>query len=66
LAAARASLAYGRWADARRRELMVILARETAAALETRAAAAEAFGREQVLRRLAAGRGGRRDKAGLA
>lgn len=53
-----ASLAYQRWADARRAEINRQLARQTAEWLEATDRARSAFGRDQVLGRLA-GRDGR-------
>lgn len=57
IAAAEVGMRYQRWADQRRAELNLTLARQTAAWIEARQAAAQAFGRSQALRGLA-------DKAG--
>lgn len=56
LVAARQSLHYQLWADARRLELNLVLARQTAQWLTAHAAATEAFGRAQVIERLALAR----------
>lgn len=53
--AAQAGLLYDRWADARRAEINLALARQTAEWIERRDLAAKAFGRAQALRRLAGG-----------
>jgi hypothetical protein len=47
-----AELAYSRWADRRRAEINVILARQTHLWLEARQAASLAFGKVDALRRL--------------
>lgn len=52
LEAAQAELRYNRWADARRAEINLTLARQTATWMEARAAAAQAFGRNEVLKSL--------------
>lgn len=52
IAEAQALLLYQRWADARRADINLTLARQTAQWLEARAAAAQAFGRADVLRQL--------------
>jgi hypothetical protein len=52
LVAARAELAYQVWADARRAEINLVLARQTAEWQEAREAARLAFGRAAVLDRL--------------
>jgi hypothetical protein len=49
VAAELAALNYQRWADARRAELNQILARQTAAWLDARGAAQQAFGKTQAL-----------------
>jgi hypothetical protein len=46
--------AYGAWVEVRRRALALQLAAETAQAEAQRVTAAQAFGRSQVLKRLAA------------
>lgn len=51
-AAAQAALLYDRWAEARRAEINQTLARQTAGWIEAREAAATAFGRAEVLRKL--------------
>jgi len=53
-------LDYERWADARRGELNLVIARQTAAWLEARSDAQTAFGRVQALRKLAEKLDGRR------
>lgn len=53
IAAELAALAYQRWADARRSDLNLILARQTSAWLDARDAARLAFGRSQALRGIA-------------
>lgn len=53
VAAARAMVAYQVWADARRRELTAVLARQSVALAEAEAEARIAFGRTEVLDRLA-------------
>ena len=53
MAAALAGLAYQRWADARRTEINLVLARQTHDWLDARAAAQAAFGKAEALRRLA-------------
>ena len=52
-AGALASLAYQRWADARRGELVTILARQTQDWLAARAAAQQAFGKDEALKGVA-------------
>ncbi|MDR0808304.1 MAG: hypothetical protein LBE86_04120 [Gemmobacter sp.] len=52
VAAAQAELGYGRWADARRRELNQRLAREMVEVMRQQDAARRAFGRADVLRQL--------------
>lgn len=52
LAAARAALGYAGWAEKRRRELDAILQGQMAEMRQKQAAAAQAFGRAQVLERL--------------
>lgn len=49
LAEAQAALRYGRWADARRAELNLSLARQTAAWIDARGAAAKATARADVI-----------------
>lgn len=60
VAAERAALTYQRWADARRAELNLVLARQTVAWMEARDAARVAFGKTEALagvaRKLAAQR----------
>lgn len=51
-AAAQAGLLYERWAEARRAEINLTLARQTAEWIEARDAARQAFGRADALRRL--------------
>lgn len=46
------SLRHALWADHKRREINVMLARQTAEWIEAREEAARAFGRNQVLNRL--------------
>lgn len=53
LVAARQSVQYQLWADARRQELNLVLARQTAQWMTAHAAAANAFGRAQVTERIA-------------
>lgn len=53
LVAAQQSLRYQQWADARRQELNLVLARQTATWMTAHAAATEAFGRVQVIEKLA-------------
>ncbi|MDT8857983.1 hypothetical protein RNZ50_23715 [Paracoccaceae bacterium Fryx2] len=53
IAAARAELHYQRWAEARRAEINLTLARQTADWLGAQAAARRAFGQAQALRGLA-------------
>ena len=55
-AVAQADLLYARWADARRAEINLTLARQTADWLGARDAARRAFGRADALRKLAEGR----------
>ncbi len=50
----RVAIIYDRWADARRSELNLVIARQTADCLEARAEAQDAFGRVQALQGLAA------------
>ncbi len=50
--AAQAGLLYERWAEARRAEINLTLARQTAEWIEARDAARQAFGRADALRRL--------------
>jgi hypothetical protein len=52
IAGARAELRYQQWAEARRAEINVILARQTAEWMQAREAARHAFGRAEVLREL--------------
>jgi hypothetical protein len=47
-------LRYERWADARRREINLVLARQTAVWLEARQNAQTAFGRAEVLKKIQA------------
>lgn len=56
IAAARAALLYDRWADARRAELNMVLARQTVALSEAQDAARLAFGRARALEAVAARR----------
>ena len=49
IAAAQAGLRYQRWADARRAEINIQLARQTADWLEAQATARRAFGQSQAL-----------------
>jgi len=51
-AAAQAGLLYERWAEARRAEINLTLARQTGEWIEARDAARQAFGRADALRRL--------------
>ena len=51
-AAAQAGLLYERWAEARRAEINLTLARQTVEWIEARDAARQAFGRADALRRL--------------
>ena len=53
IAAAQAEVRYQSWAEARRAEINLTLARQTAEWLEARDAACHAFGRAEVLRKLA-------------
>jgi hypothetical protein len=53
IAAAQAEVRYQSWAEARRAEINLTLARQTAEWLEARDAARHAFGRAQVLDKLA-------------
>ena len=46
------ALAYDRWADARRAEINLTLARQTVEWIDARDGAALAFGRSEVLRKL--------------
>lgn len=54
VAAERAAVAYQRWADARRRDLNQLLARQTVTWLEARETAGEAFSKTQALDSVAA------------
>jgi hypothetical protein len=54
LMSARVGLDYDRWADVRRAELNLVIARRTATWLEARGEAQTAFGRVQALQGLAA------------
>lgn len=54
IAAAEAAVRYQHWADQRRAEINETLARQTVALEEARRRAAQAFGRAEVLARLAA------------
>jgi hypothetical protein len=54
VAAAQSALIYQGWADRRRLEINLQLARDTAAWLEAQAAARQAFGRAQALDRIVA------------
>jgi len=54
IAAAMAGLSYQQWADARRGELNMHLARQTVTWMEAREAAREAFGKKQALGGVAA------------
>lgn len=56
IAAAQAELRYQSWAEARRAEINLTLARQTAEWLEAQDAARRAFGRSQALKALAARR----------
>jgi hypothetical protein len=49
VAAERVGLTYQRWADVRRSELNLVIARQTADWIEARSAAGTAFGRLQAL-----------------
>ncbi|RUS59758.1 hypothetical protein EGN72_13785 [Pseudorhodobacter sp. E13] len=49
---AQVALRYNRWADARRADINITLARQTAEWLDARAEAKHAFGRAEVLRQL--------------
>ena len=51
--AERVALAYDRWADARRSELNLVIARQSASWIEARSDAQGAFGRVQALQGLA-------------
>lgn len=51
--AEKVALSYDRWADQRRSELNLVIARQTAGWLEARTDAQTAFGRVQALRGLA-------------
>lgn len=53
LALAPVALRYDRWAEARRREINLVLARQTATWLQALEVARGAFGRAEVLRKLA-------------
>lgn len=50
IAAHQAELRYRRWADARRAEINLLLAQQTAEMHEARDAAGQAFGKDQALR----------------
>jgi len=52
VAAEKVGLVYDRWADVRRSELNLVVARQTAEWIETRAEAGTAFGRLQSLKGL--------------
>ena len=52
LVAAQQSLRYQQWADARRQELNLVLARQTAVWMTAHGNATEAFGRAQVIGKL--------------
>ena len=54
ITAERVGMAYDRWADQRRSELNLVIARQTAAWIERRGEAQTAFGRVQALQGLAA------------
>ena len=49
VAAELAALSYQRWADVRRAELNLVLARQTAVWIDAREAARQAFGKKQAL-----------------
>ncbi len=51
--AEKVTLTYGRWADQRRAELNLVIARQTADWIEARSEAQTAFGRVQALQGLA-------------
>lgn len=53
IAAARAEVRYQAWAEARRAEINLTLARQTAEWIEVQETARRAFGRAQALQRLA-------------
>lgn len=53
MTAERVGIVYDRWADARRAELNLVIARQTAGWIEARNDAQDAFGRVQALRGLA-------------
>jgi hypothetical protein len=53
VAAEKVALVYDRWADVRRAELNLVIARQTAEMLEARSEAGTAFGRLQALQGLA-------------
>ena len=53
ITAEKVGMAYDRWADARRSELNLVIARQTAAWIEQRGEAQAAFGRVQALQGLA-------------
>ncbi len=53
MTSARVGLDYERWADTRRAELNLVIARQTAVWLEARSEAQTAFGRVQALQGLA-------------
>lgn len=54
LVAERVTLTYDRWAEARRSELNLVIARQTVGWMEARSEAQGAFGRVQALQGLAA------------
>ncbi|MBN8631501.1 MAG: hypothetical protein J0L76_11665 [Rhodobacterales bacterium] len=58
--AGKVAIAYDRWADARRSELNLVIARQTLGWMEARGAAQGAFGRVQALQELAARLGARK------
>jgi hypothetical protein len=49
---AKAAIRYEHWADTKRRDINIVLARQTATWLEARLATQTAFGRADVLQRL--------------
>lgn len=53
LTAERVALTYDRWADVRRSELNLVIARQTASLIEARSDAQTAFGRVEALQGLA-------------
>jgi hypothetical protein len=56
--AEKVALAYDRWADVRRSELNLVMARQTAVWLQARTEAQTAFGRVQALQGIATRQGG--------